>query len=72
MSDDQHRIPIWFFIGVTLFVMGLLITGFGLFAFATGVVGTTTLANLHPELWWGGLLVVIGGWYTWRFRPFWR
>ena len=72
MSDDQHRIPIWFFIGVTLFVMGLLITGFGLFDFVTGVVGTTTLANLHPELWWGGLLVVIGGWYTWRFRPFWR
>ena len=72
MNDDQHRITVWFFIGVTLLIIGLLITGFGLFAWVTGVVGTTVLANLHPEIWWGGLLVVIGAWYTWRFRPFWR
>lgn len=70
MSGNEHRIQIWFFIGVTLLVMGLLIAGFGLFDFITGVTGTTVLANLHPELWWGGLLVIVGAWYTWRYRPF--
>ena len=72
MSDDRHRITVWFFIGVTLLIIGLLIFGSGLIDYATGVVGTTVLAELHPDLWWGGLLVIIGGWYTWRFRPFWR
>lgn len=72
MSDGQHRITVWFFIGVTLLIIGLLITSFGLFAFASGVVGTTVLAKLHPELWWGGLLILIGAFYTWRFRTFWR
>jgi hypothetical protein len=27
------------------------------------------LANLHAPVWWGGLLVVLGGSYCWIFRP---
>jgi hypothetical protein len=27
------------------------------------------LADLHIGIWWGLLLVVVGGFYTWKFRP---
>jgi len=27
------------------------------------------LENLHAGIWWGALLIVLGGFYTMRFRP---
>jgi hypothetical protein len=27
------------------------------------------LANLHAPVWWGGLLIVLGGVYCGTFRP---
>ena len=67
MSEEHHMIPVWFFVGVTLFVYGVLILATGIHEFSHPP--TTVLANLHPALWWGALLVVIGGIYVYVYLP---
>ena len=67
MAEDHHIIPVWFFIGVILFIYGVIIL-------ATGIYGlwhppSTVLANLRPALWWGVLLMIIGAIYIHLFRP---
>ncbi len=69
MRDHPHAISIWFFIGVTLFVYGLLIAGTGVIHLSSPPERPPVLSELHSDLWWGILLVVLGGYYTWKFRP---
>lgn len=61
------RVSIWFFIGVLLTAYGVLITGAGLYGLAHPPA--VKLAELHAGLWWGLLLVAIGGAYTYTFLP---
>jgi len=61
------RVSIWFFIGVLLTVYGVLITGAGFYGLAHPPA--VRLAGLHAALWWGLLLVAIGGLYTYAFFP---
>jgi hypothetical protein len=68
----MHRpglISIWFFIGILLLAYGVLITGAGLYDFFVPPANPVVLANLHAGIWWGVLLLVIGGFYTYRFKP---
>ena len=66
----MHRpgmISIWFFIGVLLLIYGILI-------FGSGVYGLTNppdvkMTELHAGVWWGALLMVLGLFYTVKFRP---
>ena len=63
-------IPIWFFIGVLLFVYGAMITGYGLYEAATGIYPPgVQLTSLHTPIWWGGLLGLVGLFYLVKFRP---
>ncbi len=62
-------ISIWFFIGVLLTIYGALIFGYGLFEFAAHHTASVELANLHAPVWWGGLLLALGLFYDFRFRP---
>jgi hypothetical protein len=59
-------IPIWFFIGVMLTVYGAMILGYGLYELGTG---TVAVQNFHASVWWGGLMLVLGLFYSLRFRP---
>ncbi len=63
------HISIWFFIGVLLSVYGALIMGYGVFELITGQVANVVLANLHAPVWWGGLMLLLGLFYSLRFRP---
>lgn len=67
MSEDHHIIPVWFFIGVLLLIYGVLITGSGIYHFSSPP--QTVLAQLHPPIWWGSILTVIGAVYVCLFRP---
>ena len=62
-------IPIWFFIGVLLFIYGAMIFGYGVFEWATASYPLgVQLTNLHTPVWWGGC----GSsrpLYTAKFRP---
>lgn len=70
-ADDKphqpHMLPVWFFIGVELVIYGVLILGEGLVQFRHPP--DTVLANLHPAVWWGALLLALGVFYTWTYRP---
>ena len=63
------HISIWFFIGVLLTVYGALITAYGLYELFSGNVANVVLANLHAPAWWGGLMFLLGLFYSVKFRP---
>ena len=67
MSEQQGIIPVWFFVGVLLLIYGVLIFISGLAEWSHPP--DTALSNLHAPVWWGALLIVLGGAYTILFRP---
>jgi divalent metal cation (Fe/Co/Zn/Cd) transporter len=67
MSDDRHMIPVWFFVGILLFVYGILILVSGLQEWSHPPA--TVLASLHAPVWWGALMIVMGGLFIHLFRP---
>ena len=60
---------IWFFVGVLSLLYGLVLLGYGGWAWGTGHESATVLANLHPTFWWGALLTIFGLFYTLKYRP---
>jgi len=52
--------PIWYFAGLLLMAMGTVIILTGVYLVIYPPVKTTVLANTHPNLWWGGIMVVAG------------
>ncbi len=67
MSEKHHIIPVWFFVGLLLFVYGVLILASGLSEWSH--LPKTELAELHAPVWWGILLIVLGSLYCFKFRP---
>jgi len=70
--QTERQVPIWFFVGGTLLIYGIII-------FLTGVYNwlfppeqpTVALSHLHADVWWGGVLTVLGAIYCLKFHP-WR
>ncbi len=63
-------VSIWFFIGISLSVNGALILAAGIYQLLNppltpGVV----LFNLHANVWWGAILLLIGAFYCLKFAP---
>ncbi len=67
--EGSREIPIWFFIGVLLSIYGVMIFGYGLWELITGHLAHVVLARLHAPVWWGAIMLVLGLFYTLRFRP---
>ena len=67
MTEKHHIIPVWFFVGLLLLIYGVLIFVSGLTELSHPP--DTVLADLHAPIWWGGLLIVLGGVYCLMFRP---
>jgi hypothetical protein len=58
----EHKMkPIWYFVGLILMVMGGLIFMSGLYQLIDPPTAKTVLAEIHPNLWWGALMVAFGG-----------
>ncbi len=62
-------LSIWFFIGILLTAYGVLITATGLYELVSPPLNPPVLANLHANLWWGIVLLLIGLFYFIRFFP---
>jgi FtsH-binding integral membrane protein len=62
--EDHHMIPVWFFVGLLLFIYGILITLQGLVEYSNPPV-----ANYHAPIWWGIVMIIIGGIFFQRFYP---
>jgi len=67
MSEGERMIPVWFFVGVILLIYGVLILATGLHEFSHPPA--TVLANLHPAVWWGALLTIVGAVYVYVYMP---
>jgi hypothetical protein len=67
MAEEYRIIPVWFFVGVILFIYGILIFVTGMFELSHPP--ETVLAHLHAPIWWGALLGIVGGIYVFLFRP---
>jgi hypothetical protein len=62
-------ISIWFFIGISLLVNGVLILGSGIYEYMNPPVQPLVLANLHAAIWWGGILTLLGAVYSYFYSP---
>jgi hypothetical protein len=69
MHPEGGRISIWFFIGVLVLVYGVLIFGAGIYDLFAKPSETVVLADLHAGIWWGLLMVILGGVYSYRYYP---
>jgi hypothetical protein len=67
--ERPGMVSIWFLIGALLLIYGVLILGAGLYEIASPPEHPVVLANLHAGIWWGILLIVMGAFYTIRFKP---
>lgn len=67
MRERHQMLPVWFFIGLLLTLYGviILVTSLSEWSHPPAVV----LSQYHPGVWGGILLLLIGGFYTIRFRP---
>ena len=62
-------ISIWFFIGISLLVNGVLIFGAGLYQLFFPPEKEVVLFRLHAGVWWGAMLAIIGIIYCVHYAP---
>ncbi len=60
MSEHAMK-PIWYFVGLILTIMGALILLSGLYQLISPPVVKTVLAETHPDIWWGAVMIAFGG-----------
>ena len=62
-------LSIWFFIGLSLAVNGAVIFATGFYELAHPPANQVVLYNLHANIWWGGILLFLGLFFSLRFSP---
>jgi hypothetical protein len=63
---NELPLPVWFFVGVIFVVYGVIILVTGLFEFPRPP--HTELSQLHPAIWWGAVILVVGVYFATRHR----
>ncbi|RPI05987.1 MAG: hypothetical protein EHM64_04640 [Ignavibacteriae bacterium] len=53
--------PIWYFVGLIVLVIGGLVMVSGIYILFNPPVVKTVLAETHPNIWWGGIMMLFGG-----------
>jgi len=66
---NEGGVSIWFFIGISLLVNGILITAAGVWEVFHPPANPVVLFHLHANVWWGAILLVIGLGYCLKFSP---
>jgi hypothetical protein len=69
MPAQEERISIWFFIGILVFAYGIVITAAGIYEVFVPPAHPVVLASLHAGVWWGALMLILGGFYIYKFSP---
>ncbi len=57
--SEKKMLSIWFFVGLMLTVLGLIITITGI-NYIFNPQSRTVLAHLNPNLWWGIIIFISG------------
>jgi FtsH-binding integral membrane protein len=70
-SHGAGTISIWFFIGISLLVNGVIILGAGVYELIQPPPpeARVVLFQLHASLWWGAMLAALGAFYCLHFAP---
>jgi len=69
MHAKDERISIWFFIGMLVFAYGIVITAAGIYEIFVPPAHPVVLASLRAGVWWGAVMLILGGFYLYRFSP---
>jgi hypothetical protein len=67
--EKSHQLPIWLFIGALLGVYGVIILVTGIVNWVSPPANPMAMSQLHPDVWWGLLITVIGLIYTVKYWP---
>jgi hypothetical protein len=51
---------IWYFVGLLMTIMGSIITISAVYSLFNPPAQTKMFAHLHPDLWWGLVMLVFG------------
>ncbi len=62
-------LSIWYFIGISLAVNGAIICGTGIYELISPPEHQVVLYNLHANVWWGAVLLILGLIFSLRFSP---
>lgn len=67
MTVEQKHLPVWFFVGILMFVFGITVFFSGVYWIfkPSGVI----LANLHTGVWWGVVMTSVGLFYIIKHGP---
>ena len=69
MSSEAPKMKsIWFLVGLVLLVMGGLVLLGGILDLFVPSGRTTVLANTHPAIWWGGVMLLAGSIFYFTHR----
>jgi len=68
MKSGSH-LSIWFFTGLCLGVTGALIFATGIYEIMHPPATKVVLWDLHANVWWGGILLVSGLFFSIHFSP---
>ena len=52
--------PIWYFVGLFLTATGAIVLASGIYDLISPPAQTTVLAETHPGIWWGAVILVSG------------
>ena len=66
---EGGSISIWFFVGVSFLVNGLLILGSGIYELMHPPAAQLVLFKMHASIWWGALMLAIGILYCVYYMP---
>ncbi len=58
--SEQAMKPIWYFVGLILLIMGVLILSTGIYLLFNPPAVKTVLSETHPDIWWGAVMAVFG------------
>ena len=68
MKSGSH-LSIWFFTGLCLGVNGALIFATGIYEIIHPPATQVVLSDLHANVWWGAVLLILGVFFALRFSP---
>jgi len=69
MNEEAPKMkPIWYFVGLVLLTMGGLVLLAGILEFVSPSGRKTVLMELHPGIWWGGIMIIAGAIFYLKHR----
>jgi hypothetical protein len=65
----EHHLSIWFIIGLQLVALGAIILVASIYGIFVPPENPVMFENLHPGVYEGAIILVLGIFYTVKFRP---